>query len=82
MKLPSQRRTIEMPHFLCQKCLITADLSPAQTVSFVPHESLIRDDFNSPIQSRAFENRQVFLTVCQSYHYQFDQVRAERENEG
>ena len=32
--------------------------------------------------SRVFENRQVFLTVCQSYHYQFDQVRAERENEG
>ena len=82
MKLPSQRRTIEMPHFLCQKCLITADLNPAQTVTFVPHESLIRDDFNSPILSRVFENRQVFLTVCQSYHYQFDQVLAERENEG
>ena len=70
-----------MPHFLCQKCMKTAVLDPTQTAVFIPHKTLIRKDFNPPILSRVFENRQVFLTVCQSFHYQFDQVWKWMEDE-
>ena len=70
----SSRKHIDMPNYVCRTCIGSTTCGPTQTVSVIAHKPIQRKDYNSTIVSHVFESRQVFLTVCLSYHYQFDQV--------
>lgn len=63
-----------MPPYVCANCLVKLPLEDRQILDVVPSVHYDPSDPNPFILSRVFENRQNFLSVCGSNHFQFDQV--------
>lgn len=70
-----QKRSLQMQHYVCMSCFEALPMEERHSYVFIRGVHYDTTDLNPVILSRVFENRQTFLSVCGSNHFQFDQVR-------
>ena len=74
IKRTGSKKTIEMLPYICANCLIKQPVEDRQVIEVIEAIHYDTSDPNPFVLSRVFENRQNFLSVCGSNHFQFDQV--------
>ena len=72
LKTRSSRKLIEMEFYVCEQCI--SKIQERNGAELIEPIKYCYKDPNPVIINHVFENRQTFLNVCQSNHYQFDQV--------
>lgn len=77
-KKGNSKRSIDMLPFICTQCLLKQPSDDRNDMKHIPAVHYDTTDPNPVVLSRVFENRQIFLSVCGSNHFQFDQVGNDR----
>lgn len=68
------RQEIIRQKFVCEKCLSCLPLVEQDAAITISAIEPCLEEKNAWLVCRMFESRQIFMTICQFFHYQFDQV--------
>ena len=79
IKSRTGRQEITRQKYVCETCLSLLPLVERDAALTIPAIAPTLQEKNTWLVCRMFESRQIFMTICQFYHYQFDQVNERSE---
>lgn len=74
VKSRTGRQEITRQKYVCETCLSGLPVMERDAAVTIPPIAPTLQERNNWLVCRMFESRQIFMTICQFYHYQFDQV--------